>query len=215
MPFITEIRKDAEFVTAMQAFNLNCNNNKVVLGLSTTDLAEIASAATTAQTQLNNWEAARTAARAARVTKSNTLKSSRTVLSKWAKIFHGNLAVPDSVLSQLMLPPHASPRTITSPAQPLALYADSDGNGNIELRWKRNGNISGTTFLVEYRLTASASWSVLGSTTKAKYFHNSAPGSYIEFRITAQRGDSASLPSTSVVLWGGTGSGESFELKAA
>ena len=99
--------------------------------------------------------------------------------------------------------------------QPLALVASADGNGNIELRWKRNGNSAGTTFLIEYRLTATAAWSILGSTTKAKFFHTSAPGSYIEFRVTAQRADNESLPSTSVVLWGGSGSGESFELKAA
>lgn len=215
MPFITEIRKDAELVTALQAFNLNCNNNKVVLGLTAADLTEIGSAATSAQTQLNNWEAAKTAARASRVTKSNTLKASKSVVSKWAKVFHGNQAVPDSVLSQLMLPPHNSPRTNTPPTQPLALVASADGNGNIELRWKRNGNIAGTTFLIEYRLTATAAWSILGSTTKAKFFHTSAPGSYIEFRVTAQRADNESLPSTSVVLWGGSGSGESFELKAA
>lgn len=213
--YITEIRKEADFVNALQTFHANCITNKTILELTEADQAEIGVAATDAQAQLNNWEEARTAAKAAVVTKNETLKDSHAVVSKFAKIFNSNEAVPDSILAQLLLPPHFTPRTNTPPTQPLDPFANSDGLGNIELRWKRNGNRSGTVFLIEYRTSASADWTLFGSTTKAKFFTTWTPGSYIEFRISAQRGSYTSIASNSVVLWSGSSSATTLELQAA
>ena len=70
-------------------------------------------------------------------------------------------------------------------------------------------------FLIEYRTSASAAWALFGSTTKAKFFTTWTPGSYIEFRVSAQRGSNTSIASNSVVLWSGSSSATTLELQAA
>ena len=214
MPYITEIRNETEFVTALQNFFNACNANKVALGLQAADLTEIQNASTNALTQLNAYVAARTAASAAHTTKNSQLKTSHAVISKWAKVFRSNATVPDSILAQLMLPPHSPGKTASQPSQPTSLVASADGLGNVALRWDRNGNIQGTQFLVEYRISNTSDFVVMGSTTKSKFTTVATPGSFIEFRVIAQRRGLASEPSIPVSLWNNS-SASTPELKVA
>lgn len=88
-----------------------------------------------------------------------------------------------------------------APTQPLDLTGSADGNGVVSLKWKRNGNITGTQFLIETRTDPAGPWTISGSTTTAKFTYQAVPGVYIAFRVTAVRRDQASLPSFPYAFW--------------
>jgi hypothetical protein len=177
----------------------------VVLGLAAGDLTEIQNASTNFSTGLNGWIAAKATADNAKGVKDGQRVTSRTVVSKWAKIFRANQAVPDALLSQLLLAPHKTPGEKTAPAQPTNLVANSDGDGNITLRWNRAGNIQGTQFIIEYKAASGDPWAVLTSTTRASCQTTWSPGQYVSFRVIAKRNGQTSAASTPVVLWDATG----------
>lgn len=199
--YITQINADGDLNVALANFNTVCIANATTLGLKTADLAEIAAAATGFNTNLNAWVASRSAANNAKDVKDTQKSTSKNVVSKWAKNFRANPAVPDALLSQLMLPPHKTPGSKTPPTTPLDLVANANGQGLVKLTWKRNGNTSGTTFIIETRNSASAPWAMLDGTTKTKYDYQASPGVYIAFRVSAKRGTLTSAPSVPVVLW--------------
>ncbi len=205
MPYITDINADGDLNTALANFNTVCATNALLLGLSLPNLAEIASAATTFNTDLNLLTAAKASASAAKATKDTQKTTSKAVVSKWAKVFRANAAITDTLLAQLQLPAHKTPGTKTPPSMPTMLIASADGLGNVSLNWNRNGNRSGTTFLIEYRLSASDAWALLNSTTRVRFNVQATPGSYIAFRVLAKRSSMSSAPSTPVVLWDGSG----------
>lgn len=203
--YITDKISDAELAVDLASFYTVANNNKVVLGLQAGDITEIQNASTNFNTDLTAWIAAKAAADNAKGVKDTQRATSRAVISKWAKVFRANQAVPDALLSQLMLAPHKPTGSKTPPTQPTDLVANSDGNGNITLRWNRNGNIQGTQFIIEYKAAAGDAWAVLSSTSRASFQTTWSPGQYVSYRVIAKRNGQSSAPSTPVVLWDGTG----------
>lgn len=205
--YITEISADGDLNVALANFNTVCAANAVALGLSPANLTEIAGASTGFTSNLNAWVGARSSANLALDNKNLQKKTSKSIISKWAKTFRANNAVPDGLLDQLMLPPHKTPGSKTPPATPTDLVANADGQGLVSLKWKRNGNNQNTVFQIETRSSAGASWVPLDSTTKAKYTYQAVAGEYVAFRVTAKRNGLTSPASVAVVLWedGGTG----------
>lgn len=211
--YITDRMPDAEFSTDLANFATVCGANQPALGLQPADLSEIQNASTNFTTELNDWTAAKASADNAKTVKDAQRTASRTVISKWAKIFRAKASVSDALLGQLMLAPHNPPASKTPPAQPFDLVANSDGNGNIVLRWNRAGNIQGTQFIIEYRAAANQAWSVLSSTTRASFATTWNPGQYVGYRIIAKRNGQTSPACTPVVLWDGE-SMEALQLAA-
>lgn len=214
MPYITEIVADGDLNTALANFNTVCAANAATLGLTPADITAIGTAATGFNTSLNAATAAKATAKSSVDAKVVQKKTSRAVVSKYAKIFRANQAVPDSLLEQLMLPHHKTNGSKTPPAQPLDLVGSADGNGLVKLKWKRNGNIQSTQFLLEVRTDPAGNWSISGATTQTKFSYQAVPGSYIAFRVTATRRDLSSPPSTPFALWE-NGGGPGLELKVA
>lgn len=212
MPYITDINADGALDTALVNFHNTCNTYADQLGLTPADVAAISNASTLFNTLLNGATAAKAAAKDAVSAKDAQKKVAKGLVSKWAKIFRANADIPDNILSALMLPPHATPGTKNPPTQPLDLVGSADGNGLVSLKWKRNGNIHGTTFVVEMRTSPSGPWTISGTTTQAKFRYQATPGSYIGFRVTAVRREIASAPSVPFELWV---SGGELELKVA
>ncbi|MBS1714152.1 MAG: hypothetical protein JST30_07420 [Armatimonadetes bacterium] len=199
--YITEIVADAEFNLAMINFGAVCSSNAAALGLTPANLLEISAAQTSYTTNLTSWVAARSAANLALENKDIQKKATKVIVSKWAKTFRANPAVSDALLDQLMLPPHKTPGTKTPPTVPMDPVANGNGQGLVKLTWKRNGNIDGTTFVVETRSGADQPWTFLDSTTKARIVHQAEVGAYIGFRISAKRNGLTSPWSVPVVLW--------------
>lgn len=203
--YITDAMPDAEFSTDLANFATVAAANAPALGLQPADISEIQNASTNFTTELNDWTAAKASADNAKTVKNTQRTVSRAVVSKWAKIFRAKVSVSDALLGQLQLAPHNPPASKTPPAQPFDLVANSDGNGNIVLRWNRAGNIQGTQFIIEYRAAANQAWAVLTSTTRASFATTWSPGQYVGYRVIAKRNDQTSPACTPVVLWDGEG----------
>ena len=201
MPWITDIRADEPFDVALGTFNTNCIAYQDELGLSAPDLAEIAGAATAFHTNVTAVSDAK-ADLANSVTAKDTQKTaSKNVVSKWAKTFRANANIPDAILAALLLPPHETPGSETTPTVPLELTATANGNGDILLKWNRNGNIQGTTFQIEYRNSPSAAWVLLDTTTKRTFNTSWNPGQYVAYRVRAVRRGVGSNWTAPEVLW--------------
>lgn len=213
MPYITDNLADGEFNTALANFNTVCIANTVTLGLAPGDLTAIAAAASNFNTTFNASTAAKAAAKNSVEAKDIQKKSSKATISKYAKMFRANAGVPDNLLDSLMLPHHKTPGTKTPPTQPLDLTGSADGNGLVNLKWKRNGNISGTQFLIETRTDPDGDWTISGSTTQTKFAYQAVVGSYIAFRVTATRRDLVSPPSFPYAFWE-NGGGQGLQLAA-
>jgi YD repeat-containing protein len=208
MPWITEIVADGALNSALANFATVCEDNAGPLGLTGPQVAEIESAAANFSTELSAATAAKAAQKAAVAAKNTQKATSKGIVSKYAKIFRANASVSDELLAQLMLPPHSTPGSDSSPTTPLDLIATANGDGVTTLKWNRNGNIQGTTFRIEKRTSPSGAWTILGTTTRRTFVTMSTPGQYVAYRVTAARNDMTSAPSTPVVLWDTTGEGE-------
>ncbi|HRI42571.1 MAG TPA: fibronectin type III domain-containing protein [Fimbriimonadaceae bacterium] len=206
MPWITEIVADGQLNGALANFATVCDNNAGPLGLTGPMVAEIEGAATNFSAELAASTAAKAARAAAVQSKSTQKTTSKAIVSKYAKIFRANSAVSDELLAQLMLPPHSTPGSESSPTTPLDLTASANGEGVTTLKWNRNGNIRGTIFQIEKRTSPSGAWSILDTTTRRTFVTASAPGQYVAYRVRATRSGQSSAPSTPVVLWDGSGS---------
>jgi hypothetical protein len=205
MPYITEIERDGDLNLAMANFSAVCTANATPLGLTGPMLAEIDDAATEFATKLTAAAAAKAAQRAAVEAKDDQKAASQAIISKYAKIFRANSAIQDSLLAELMLPPHNTPGSQTTPTTPIDLVASANGDGVTTLKWNRNGNDRGTTFRIEKRTSPEGAWTIVDTTTRRRLATMSTPGQYVAYRVIAARNGMASPPSTPVVLWGGSG----------
>lgn len=203
MPYITEMRKELEFNSALQNFSAVCTANTAALGLTPGTLSEITTAATALNTAMNNWMAAKASLVSSKENKDTELSEARDVVSKYAKTFRANSAISDMLLGDLLVAPHETPGSKTPPSVPLDLVGTSIGYGNIKLGWKRNGNIQGTTFVIEFQAAEGEPWVQVGTSTKRTFETSWTPGSYVGYRVTAVRRSISSIPSDPYFLWAG------------
>jgi hypothetical protein len=201
MPYITEIKKEGDLNIAMQTFAATCQANSAALGLTPPNIVEINGMSTNFTGSLTGLATSKAATKLAQQNKDTTLKASKATLSKWAKTFRANPAVSDALLDQLQLPHHKTPGTKTPPTTPTDLVGDADIQGLVSLKWRANGNRSGTQYVVESQPGPDAEWAIIGSTTKTKTTFQAVAGNYIAFRVTARRDDQDSQPTLPIVLW--------------
>ena len=201
MAYVTDIEADAALSAALNQFNLTCAANAGPLSLTPANLTEIAGMATSFATNFNAVVAIKQTAKATIEAKDIQKKASKATLSKWAKTFRANPAVPDNLLDQLMLPHHKTPGTKTPPTQPTNLVSSADGLGLVSLKWSRNGNNQRTQFLIETQTTPGGPWTISGGTMKSRFSFQANAGNYIGFRVIASRDDLLSQASVPVQLW--------------
>lgn len=211
--YITELRADPALVAALNTILPLINTNKTTLGMTAQQVTDLTNLCNAYITQYNAANTARLAAKAAVASKDANKKTALTSLYSYVKTWRANAAIPDSLLEQLMVAPHNVSGTTTPPVTPLDLVAFSDGQGNIELRWKKSTNKSGTQFVIEQRTSPTEDWTLAGVTTKQKYELTRTPGEYVAFRIIAVRGGMTSNPSIPVSLWD-NGSGQTLQIAA-
>lgn len=212
--YITEENNDSQLSADCPSFIAMANKHKVVLGLSSADLTAITTKLNAFSTSLTGSNQAKAVAKAAVTTKNQDKATAKAEISKWAKIWRANEDIPDNVLDELMLPPHATPGTRTAPTTPTNFSFTVTSEGVINLKWGRNGNTSGTIFNVESSSNGTSGWTVVGSTTKTKLSVNGNPGTTVYFRVVAIRNNQFAAPTNPIVVW--PSGGESFaDLKVA
>jgi hypothetical protein len=193
--------KDGDLVPWTENFIAVANANLATLGLVATDITALTTKKSDYSTKLNTAiakQAESKAATDAKNTSKDTLVSNIRLLARQIQVKPG---VPDNLRQQLGLNiPDPSP----SPSQ---VYPPVDLSGNIgvaglaSLKWSRNNNTQGTTFLVEYSNNYETGWHIIGTTSKVSYETplSEMPGRNF-FRIKAQRSDAISEPSNIIIL---------------
>lgn len=89
-----------------------------------------------------------------------------------------------------------------APQTPADLSVEGFSNGTNELKFNRNGNKTGTVFIIEAKIGEAANYSIIGTTKKTNYRHTGQkPGVKIVYRLRAQRGDQFSEYSNEAVIY--------------
>jgi len=86
---------------------------------------------------------------------------------------------------------------------PVDLLVNGTSDGINHLKWNRNGNRYGTTFIIEAKIGDSNTWVIIDAITVTKYEHkNQTPGVKVQYRVRAKRGDLESTASNVAVVYG-------------
>lgn len=191
---------DSELADWLANFNTVCIANAATLGLSPADLTAIASASATFATKLTARIAQENQFHAAVEDKNLQRGTSLDTVRLYAGKFYSTPAIPDPLFLELGLAVHDESPTPREPSTPLDLVVNEDPDGNL-LKWKRNGNPSNATFLVQYQVPGG-SWQILGVTNKVRFYHeNAEPGLQISYRVFAQVRETLSLSSNVVTAY--------------
>jgi hypothetical protein len=90
------------------------------------------------------------------------------------------------MLSAIGLDPRSTTRTRRLPIVPTGFAAVPAVDGTVKLTWNRNGNVSGTSFLIEQKV--GTTWTFISSTTSTKItLSGYTPGTTSTFRVIATR----------------------------
>lgn len=198
-------REDAKYVSWLKNFAAQCESYSTILGLSATEVSSIESAASSFETNFDGMVAANATARQATEDKNLSRRSTQSLVRRFAKEFKANPAISPAILQALGVVANAS----SSPVVPVtSLVGVGQSDGVNQLRWNRNGNSQGTTFIIEYRLGGSVDWQFAGVTTKIRFSHiNQIPGQEIWYRVISSRAGVNSVPCTPEAIYGNDGDG--------
>lgn len=118
-----------------------------------------------------------------------------------AKDLYNSSTVTDPMIAAAGLAIHDTEPTPIIPVQPLNLAATPSWDGSAALKWSRNGNPQGVTFLVEGSPDGTA-WNVIHTTTRASVtLTGFTPGTSFKFRIRATKNDILTLPSNEAEIY--------------
>lgn len=191
--------------SALPEFGLNfatvASANLASIGLVAGDITTLNTLRTPFMNGLDTVEAAKQSVKGAVTAKETAKAAYVSKLRELANKVLGTPNAPANVINQLGLnPPHSKP-TKKSPTVPSNVSAVAFAIGVNEIKWKPNGNIAGTQYVVEYTFDTSE-WIIAGTTTATKFSHTGqTPGTALWYRVTAQRRNIQSEPSQSVGVY--------------
>jgi hypothetical protein len=111
--------------------------------------------------------------------------------------------LPSNILEELGLSVSESHSGSSTPAAPADLVATGTSDGTNSLKWKRNGNRQGTTYIIEAKFGDSNDWVIIDAVTRSNYKHlNQTPGVKVQYRVKAKRGEFASGYTNTAVVYG-------------
>jgi hypothetical protein len=118
-----------------------------------------------------------------------------------AKQIQAKPGVPNSIKEQLGLTVPSPTPSPTNPVPPLDLTSSIGTGGLASIKWNRNGNHYGTTFLIELSNNFQTGWAIVGTTTKATYeLRLINPTGTNLIRVKAQRNGATSEPSNIIIM---------------
>ena len=183
-------------------FNTTASAQMASLGLTAADITALNGVQTNLNTSIAGVTTAKASLKAAAQTETVATKSLNNTVRGIVRRIQSNPAVTSTQKAQLGINPRTNIRTKTPPTTPTELVGEGFSTGVNSLKWKRNGNIAGTVFLIEAQ-TGTGNFSAVGSTLTTKFEHKGqTPGAKIAYRVTASRGGLLSVPSLAVTLYG-------------
>ncbi|MGE0001096.1 MAG: hypothetical protein AB7F50_07330 [Fimbriimonadaceae bacterium] len=189
--------------------------NAGALSLDPAEITAINTQKTDLTNSLNDQLTAQAAASGAVAACSQELEDAVALLSRYNAEFKANPAVSDELIAQLGLPPRSQGGGSIPVYVPINLAALGCSNGVNSLRWKSNGNASGTTYIIECAYDGTQDFDMIDAVTVLKYDHeDQVPGRQAEYRVIAKRTAERSAPSNTAIVYSG-GGGEQLTLEAA
>ena len=122
-----------------------------------------------------------------------------------AKLY-ANPAVTDKMLTQAGFAERPVYGSRTTPKQPTGLVANAFSDGNVSLKWNRNGSSRSAIFTV-WATDSTGAWDVVTSTTKTKITVSGfTPGQFATFKVVSSVNNLTSAPSNLASIYevGGT-----------
>ncbi len=211
---------DEKLANWLQTFINVATPNKAQLGLTDTDLLDDNNNLANILAELSNVQTAAAAAKAAVKAKKIQRAIAVAAIRAQNKRIQIQPGVPDNLLVALGLPVHQKPGTAGSvaPVTPITVSAKPHVSGTNTVKWKAGGNKPGTIYVVQAMTptpgapvafegdqpkVADSAWTYVTSVNAAKFVHTGCvPGQTMYYRIIAQRGPKASVPSAAVVVYG-------------
>jgi hypothetical protein len=193
-------REDSQLQNWLDNFLSACVKNDEVLQLDADQINTINTQILGFDTGMTNVTATKAAAKSA-VTAKNTAKSTiSATVRTFAKQFKADPTIPASVLSELGIVANAGNGPVVTVSSLTVMGCDDGVN---KLKWDRNGNASGTLFIIEYKLQGQANWGIAGAVTKSSFDHvDQEPGQTVYYRVVSTRGGQTSNPTSAVVAYG-------------
>lgn len=193
--------KEGDLIPWTENFIAVANANLATLGLATADITAITTKKTDYSAKLNTSIAKQAEAKAATEAKNTSKDALISNIRVLARQIQAKPGVPDNLREQLGL---TVPDPTPSPGQ---IYPPVDLSGNIgvgglaNIKWNRNNNPHGTTFLIEWSNNYDTGWRIIGTTTKTNYetpLTEASGRNY--FRVKAQKGSTVTESSNIIVL---------------
>jgi hypothetical protein len=191
---------DGQFLLWYDQFLTACVDNSEELGLTSKELVEIQSFNDDFKQKMTRVVATKSVYEGAVQGK----KLSRTLATKnirgFANRFKADLEVSPGTLRKLGVVSVSN----SAPVVPVSgLTVVGIETGINKLKWKRSGNSSQTTFIVEFRVSGEEKWEFAGAVSKTNFIHNGQiPGRLVWYRVTSTRASKSSVPCPAVAAYG-------------
>ena len=196
-------KPDAQLVVFAQQFYNIVNGAAATYSVTPGDLLIIQAALSAFDASVTDQTAKEALFRATVETKRTARENILNTISSYANRFYANPAIDDTEIAATGLEPRDTQRTPVTPTTPQSLIAEPDVDGTVVLRWARNGNPYGVTFVVEEQPAGQTTWSPVMVTPRARVVLNGyEPGDTVTFRVFAQKGELQSPPSNVAVIYG-------------
>lgn len=193
MPFDYLPSRDSELLIWMENFISVANANLADTGLTALQMTELNDLSTDFTTAYGAQQASIAGARSASISKFEARDLLLALARELAQIVQAHPGATDQLKNELGLTVPAPPAPVI-PTVPGDLVAAVGPQGQIGLRWSRNGNKQGTTFVIEVRLGDDRPWTFVAAVTRASYTDlGRTPGVYIQYRVHAVRTNKQSL----------------------
>ena len=193
--------KEGEIVPWIENFVQVANANAAALGLGTTDITALKTLNGDLAGKLNTAIAKQSESKAATEAKNITKDKTIDVVRSMVRQVQAKPGVPDNLKAQLRITiPSPSPApTMIHP--PKDLSAEMTSGGLCLMKWNRNSNSYGTTFIIEASNKTTEKWEMIGTTTKSQYEAKMPDtlGNNL-FRVKAQKGTNISEASNVILI---------------
>jgi hypothetical protein len=181
--------------------------NKAKLGFSDAQITALTAAITDARTNYTDYEAARIAAKDAKI----EMETSATAMEQLGRAMITQVKAKakydndPNIYAAASIPAPSAPTPVV-PQTPTQLVATPQVDSTVILKWKRNGNPQGVIFKIETS-TGNGVWQFLTDTTRASIaLSGYAPGVQKFFRVSASKSGLVSQNSNEAVIYPSGGS---------
>ena len=194
-------KKEGEVVPWIENFVQVATANAAALGLGTVDITALKTMNGDLAGKINAAIAKQSEAKAATEAKNIQMDKTVDTVRSMVRQVQAKPGVPDNLKAQLRI-------TIPSPSPtPSVLYPPKDlsaemtAGGLCLMKWNRNSNNYGTTFIIEAGNKTTDKWEIIGTSTKSQYEAKlpNTLGNNL-FRVKAQKGTNISEASNVILI---------------